>query len=500
MTLQFSLGAVAPESADSACVVVGVYEHGVLTSAAARVDAAASGAIKRQVESGDISGKPGQCTVIFAPAGIAARRVLVVGLGAQKGFDGARFRKACLEASQALAKLPVAEATCYLTETDVPGRDLAWRVRVAALAADHAAYRYTATFKPRDKSPQPTLAAVTFAGDDSAADALAQARAIAEGVRFARDLANLPPNICNPAYIAERAQAFADAHEAVSCTVLDEVAMAQQGFGSLLAVARGSANKPRLIALEYKGGSEGDKPYALVGKGVTFDSGGISLKPGPGMEEMKFDMGGAAGVLGAFVAAVTMGVKLNLVCVVPSVENMPGGDSYRPSDVLTSLSGLTIEVLNTDAEGRLVLADALWYCADRFKPAAMIDLATLTGAIMVALGQHHAGLFCNDDELAGRLAQAGSETHERVWRMPLGPEYDKLIDSKNADMKNVGGRYGGAITAAQFLQRFVKDTPWAHLDIAGTAMGAPSSEIGQSWGTGFGVRLLDRLVHDHYEK
>jgi len=492
MTLQFSLGAVAPESADSACVVVGVYEHGVLTSAAARVDAAASGAIKRQVESGDISGKPGQCTVIFAPAGIAARRVLVVGLGAQKGFDGARFRKACLEASQALAKLPVAEATCYLTETDVPGRDLAWRVRVAALAADHAAYRYTATFKPRDKSPQPTLAAITFAGDDSAADALAQARAIAEGVRFARDLANLPPNICNPAYIAERAQAFADAHEAVSCTVLDEVAMAQQGFGSLLAVARGSANKPRLIALEYKGGSEGDKPYALVGKGVTFDSGGISLKPGPGMEEMKFDMGGAAGVLGAFVAAVTMGVKLNLVCVVPSVENMPGGDSYRPSDVLTSLSGLTIEVLNTDAEGRLILCDALTWTARQYQPQAMVDAATLTGACVVALGKHASGLMSKHDDLAAELLAAGEETLDRAWRLPLWDDYQSQLDSGFADVANIGGKSAGAVTAGCFLSRFTEGQRWAHLDIAGTAW----DEGRKGLATGRPVALLAQWLLD----
>ena len=218
------------------------------------------------------------------------------------------------------------------------------------------------------------------------------------------------------------------------------------------------------------------------------------------METMKSDMSGAAAALAATTAIASLGLPVNVVGYLCAAENMPGGAAQRPSDIITIYGGKTVEVLNTDAEGRLVLADALWYCADRFKPAAMIDLATLTGAIMVALGQHHAGLFCNDDELAGWLAQAGSETHERLWRMPLGPEYDKLIDSKNADMKNVGGRYGGAITAAQFLQRFVKDTPWAHLDIAGTAMGAPSSEISQSWGTGFGVRLLDRLVRDHYEK
>ncbi|MGP1666137.1 MAG: leucyl aminopeptidase family protein, partial [Rhodanobacter sp.] len=332
--------------------------------AAARVDEATGGLIKRQTESGDITGKTGSCTVLYAPDGIAAKRVVVLGLGAQKSFDAARFQKVNHDAARALGKLPVADAMSYLTELDVPGRDNLWRVRAAALATDHAAYRYTATFKPRgNDSKQVQLTQITFAAATDAQAGLAQATAIAEGVRFARDLANLPPNICNPAYIATQAQAFAGAHDKVDCTVLDDVAMEKLGFGSLLAVARGSANKPRLIALEYKGGNEGDKPYAFVGKGVTFDAGGISLKPGAGMEEMKFDMGGAAGVLGAFVAAVKMDLKLNLVCVVPSVENMPDGDSYRPSDVLTSLSGLTIEVLNTDAEGRLILCDALTWTA-----------------------------------------------------------------------------------------------------------------------------------------
>ncbi|HEY1589738.1 MAG TPA: M17 family peptidase N-terminal domain-containing protein, partial [Rhodanobacter sp.] len=337
MTLQFSLGTATPETVDAACVLVGVYEHGMLTSAAARVDSATGGLIKRQVESGDISGKAGSTTVLFAPAGVIARRVLVVGLGSQKSFDAARFQKICIEAARAVSKLPLGDAVSYLTEVDVPGHDSAWRVRVAALASDYATYRYTATFKPRDKSKQPELGSLAFAAGEEAQGGLEQARAIAEGVRFARDLANLPPNICNPSYIAGQAQAFAESTDKVTCKVLDEVEMERLGFGSLLAVGRGSINKPRLIVLEYKGGHEDDKPYAFVGKGVTFDSGGISLKPGAGMEEMKFDMGGAAGVLGAFVAAVKMGLKLNLVCVVPSVENMPDGDSYRPSDVLTSL-------------------------------------------------------------------------------------------------------------------------------------------------------------------
>ncbi len=492
MTLQFSLATAAPETADSACVLVGVYEQGVLTSAAARIDGAIGGAIKRQVESGDISGKAGSTTVLYAPAGIAAKRVLVVGLGTQKGFDAARYQKVAIEAARALGKLPVAEAVSYLAEVDVPGRDAAWRVRTAALATDHAAYRYTATFKPREKSVQPELAGVAFAAGTEAQAGLDQATAIAEGVRFARELANLPPNICNPAHIAAQAQAFADAHDQVSCRVLDHVEMEKLGFGSLLAVGRGSANKPKLIALEYKGGAEGVAPYAFVGKGITFDTGGISLKPGPGMEEMKYDMGGAAGVLGAFVAAVKMGVKLNLVCVVPAAENMPDGDSYRPGDVLTSLSGLTIEVLNTDAEGRLILCDALTWTAQTFKPQALVDAATLTGACVIALGKHASGLFSKHDDLAAELLAAGEHSLDRAWRMPLWDDYQAQLDSGFADVANIGGKSAGAITAACFLSRFAEGQRWAHLDIAGTAW----DEGRKGLATGRPVALLAQWLLD----
>ncbi|OOG47845.1 leucyl aminopeptidase [Rhodanobacter sp. C01] len=492
MTLQFSLGTAAPETVDAACVLVGVYEHGMLTSAAARVDSATGGLIKRQVESGDISGKAGSTTVLFAPAGVTARRVLVVGLGSQKSFDAARFQKICIEAARAVSKLPLGDAVSYLTDVDVPGHDSAWRVRVAALASDYASYRYTATFKPRDKSKQPELGSLAFAAGEEAQGGLEQARAIAEGVRFARDLANLPPNICNPSYIAGQAQAFTEGRDKTSCKVLDEVEMERLGFGSLLAVGRGSVNKPRLIVLEYKGGHEGDKPYAFVGKGVTFDSGGISLKPGAGMEEMKFDMGGAAGVLGAFVAAVKMGLKLNLVCVVPSVENMPDGDSYRPSDVLTSLSGLTIEVLNTDAEGRLILCDALTYTAQTFQPHTLIDAATLTGACVIALGKHATGLMSKHDDLAAELLAAGEETLDRAWRLPLWDDYQAQLDSGFADVANIGGKSAGAITAACFLSRFTDGQRWAHLDIAGTAW----DEGRKGLATGRPVALLAQWLID----
>jgi leucyl aminopeptidase len=491
MTLQFSLAAAAPETADSPCVVVGVYENGLLTSAAARVDGAAGGAIKRQVESGDIGGKAGSVNLLFAPAGVAAQRVLVVGLGAQKTFDAARFQKVNTEAARALGKLPLDGAVSFLTEVDVPGRDAAWRVRTAALAADHAAYRYTATVKPRDAG-KPELAALAFAADAEAQPGLDQAVAIAEGVRFARELANLPPNICTPAYIAAQAQAFADAHDKVACRVLDHDEMEKLGFGSLLAVGRGSANKPKLIALEYRGGAEGDKPYAFVGKGITFDTGGISLKPGPGMDEMKFDMGGAAGVLGGFVAAVKMGLPLNLACVVPSAENMPDGDSYRPGDVLTSLSGQTIEVLNTDAEGRLILCDALTWTAQTFQPQALVDAATLTGACVIALGKHASGLMSKHDDLAAELLAAGEATLDRAWRLPLWDDYQVQLDSGFADMANIGGKSAGAITAGCFLSRFTDGQRWAHLDIAGTAW----DEGRKGMATGRPVALLAQWLID----
>jgi leucyl aminopeptidase len=492
MPLQFSLGSAAPETVDTPCVVVGVYENGLLTSAAARVDSAAGGAIKRQVESGDINGKAGSTTVLFAPEGVQAKRVLVVGLGSQKAFDAARFQKVNVEAVRALARLPIDAAVSFLAEVDVPGRDAAWRVRTAALAADHTTYRYTATFKPREKSSQPELGSITFAGGDDAKSGLDQARAIAEGVRFARELANLPPNICTPAYIAEQAVQFAENQAHVSCKVLDHEEMAKLGFGSLLAVGRGSANKPKLIVLDYKGGAADEKPYAFVGKGITFDTGGISLKPGPGMEEMKFDMGGAAGVLGAFVSAVKMGLRLNLVCVVPAVENMPDGDSYRPSDVLTSLSGLTIEVLNTDAEGRLILCDALTYTAQTFQPQTMIDAATLTGACVIALGKHASGLMSKHDDLAEELLSAGENTLDRAWRLPLWDDYHAQLDSGFADVANIGGKNAGAITAGCFLSRFTEGQRWAHLDIAGTAW----DEGRKGLATGRPVPLLAQWLID----
>jgi len=318
-------------------------------------------------------------------------------------------------------------------------------------------------------------------------------------VEMARTLVNEPPNVLFPEEFANRASELVKL--GVEVEVLDVKAMTKLGMGALLGVGQGSARESRLVAMRWRGAkTKKAKPVAFVGKGVCFDSGGISIKPAAGMEDMKGDMGGAACVVGLMHALARRKAKVNAVGVIALVENMPDGEAIRPGDILTSMSGQTIEVINTDAEGRLLLADVLYYINKRFKPRFMIDLATLTGAIMVALGQEYAGLFANDDKLAERLSKAGEATGERVWRMPLGPEYDKIIDSKFADMKNTGGRYGGSITAAQFLKRFVGETPWAHLDIAGTALGSPQNEINKSWSAGWGVRLLDRLSEDYYER
>ena len=314
---------------------------------------------------------------------------------------------------------------------------------------------------------------------------------------MARELVNEPPNVLYPVEFARRASQLRKL--GVNVEILDVKAMTKLGMGALLGVAQGSTHSGRTVIMRWNGGKRGDQPVAFIGKGVCFDTGGISIKGAASMEDMKGDMGGAACVVGLMHALAARKAKVNVVGAIGVVENMPDGNAQRPGDIVTSMSGQTIEIINTDAEGRLVRADVLWYVAKKFKPKFMVDLATLTGAIMVALGTEYAGLFSNNDELAERLAKVGVETGERVWRMPLGPEYDKLIDSQFADMKNAGVRNGGSITAAQFLQRFVDGTPWAHLDIAGTAMGAPKSEINQSWGSGYGVRLLDRLVADYYE-
>ncbi|MCR9139157.1 MAG: leucyl aminopeptidase [Alphaproteobacteria bacterium] len=386
---------------------------------------------------------------------------------------------------------------------DVPGVETSGQhiadLALGILLRSYSFDTYKTRKKDNDKKGEAGPVSITIVTTHSAAAKrhFAVSKAVASGVELARDLVNEPPNVLGPVEFAKKASDL----EAlgVDVEILTEKEMKKLKMGALLGVAQGAARPARLAIMQWKGGKAKQKPLAFIGKGVVFDSGGISLKPGAGMEDMKGDMGGAAAVIGLMHTLAARKAKANVVALIGLVENMPDGNAQRPGDIVTSMSGQTIEIINTDAEGRLVLADALWYCQDRFKPQFMINLATLTGAILVALGQQHAGLFSNDDALSEQLSSAGGVTQEKVWRMPLGPEYDKMIDSKFADMKNVGGRFAGSITAGQFLQRFVNDTPWAHLDVAGTAMNAPQTDINRSWGSGFGVRLLDQLVKANYE-
>ncbi|HET7301326.1 MAG TPA: leucyl aminopeptidase [Oleiagrimonas sp.] len=491
MTLKFSPVASPIETTATDCAIVGVFENGALSAAAESIDKASQGVLRKRFDAGDISGKPGATHVLYDLAGVAAERVLVVGLGARDAFDAARFKKAASAAARKLAELPVKQAASWLSTLEVDGHDAAWRVRTEALVTDHAAYRYVATLAKRREAAVEKLESLALAGGDDVKTALDQAAAMAEGVRFARELGNMPPNICNPAWLAEQARQFADGHDGVDIDVLERGAMAELGMHSLLAVARGSANAPRLIVLKWNGGKDGDAPYALVGKGVTFDAGGLDIKTAAGMEQMKFDMCGAAGVLGAFVAAVKMRLPVNLVCAVASVENMPDGDSYRPGDVLTTLSGQTVEVLNTDAEGRLILCDTLTY-VQRFKPQAIVDAATLTGACVVALGGHASGLMSKHDDLADELLAAGEATLDRAWRLPLWDDYQSALESAFADFAHLGSRNAGAITAGCFLSRFAEGQRWAHLDIAGTAW----DEGRKGLATGRPVSLLVQWLMD----
>ena len=489
MTLEFSLNRDAPPTLSSDCLVVGVFADGPLSVAAAALDTASGGRLSALAQRGDLPGKPGRTTLLHDLPGVTAPRVLAVGLGERAKFGAPQYLRAVGDAIRALKDGTIANAALALADLEVAGHDTAWTIRQAVIAADHAAYRYVATLGARNKKREPAkLTSIAIVGDDD--HALAQGKAIAAGVKFARELGNLPPNICNPAYLAEQARTFADRFDKASCEVLDEAQMEALGMGSLLAVARGSANRPRLVVLSWKNGGDA-KPYVLVGKGITFDTGGVNLKTQGGIEEMKFDMCGAATVMGTFVSAVGLDLPINLHVVVPAVENAIDGNSYRPSDVITSMSGKTIEVGNTDAEGRLILCDALTY-AERFEPAALVDVATLTGACMVALGTQATGLMSKHDDLAAELLAAGEHVFDRAWRLPLWDEYQSMLDSNFADVYNIGGRWGGAITAGCFLSRFTEGQRWAHLDIAGSASGSGK----MAYATGRPVGLLSQWLLD----
>jgi leucyl aminopeptidase len=453
--------------------------------------------VGRVAAANQFEGKSASTLDILAPQGLAASRLIVVGTGKPSGLKDNDYLKlggavagklrAGNGAVTIIAELPSEAMKPYQSAAIASG------LRLRAYKFD----RYKT--KKKDGEDAALRADILLAVADVAAarKAFVPSAHIVDGVIVARELVNEPPNVLYPVEFARRASQLRKLGVAVE--ILDVNAMKKLGMGALLGVAQGSTQPGRTVIMRWNGGKRGDQPVAFVGKGVCFDTGGISIKPAGSMEDMKGDMGGAACVVGLMHALAARKAKVNAIGAIGLVENMPDGNAQRPGDIVKSMSGQTIEIINTDAEGRLVLADVLWYVAKKFKPKFMVDLATLTGAIMVALGTEYAGLFSNNDELAERLTKVGLVTGERVWRMPLGPEYDKQIDSQFADMKNTGNRHGGSITAAQFLQRFVDDTPWAHLDIAGTAMGAPKSEINHSWGSGYGVRLLERLVAEYYE-
>src|SRR4030081_3681935 len=458
---------------------------------------AAANLVSRAAETNQFKGKSGSTLDILAPEGLKVSRLILVGAGKLSAIKDSDFLKLGGAAAGKLrpgngAVTIIAELPTGAMEPD--------QLAAAAAVIRRRAYKFPRSkTKKKDGEDAALHADVALAVDDvsAARKAFTPGAHIVDGVIMARELVNEPPNVLFPVEFARRAGQLRKL--GVIVEVLDVKAMTKLGMGALLGVAQGSTQPGRTVIMRWNGGKHGDQPVAFIGKGVCFDTGGISIKGAASMEDMKGDMGGAACVVGLMHALAARKAKVNAVGAIGLVENMPDGNAQRPGDIVTSMSGQTIEIINTDAEGRLVLADVLWYVAKKFKPKFMVDLATLTGAIMVALGTEYAGLFSNNDELAERLREVGLATGERVWRMPLGPEYDKQIDSQFADMKNTGTTNGASTSPAAFLQRFVDDTPWAHLDIAGTAMGAAKSEINHSWGSGYGVRLLERLVAEHYE-
>ena len=467
--MEFSTKLGTPEKRTAPCIAVGVYKGHKLSAAAETLDRASKGALREVVRSGDMDGKLGSTLLLYRVPGVTAERVLLVGLGEEAALHDREYRDVARAAVKAAQDTGAGSATLCFTDIRVGGRDSAWKARQVALVAAECAYVFECMkTKKSDPRPLAKIELLTNARDAAAvARGLRQGAATAAGVSLAKDLGNLPANVCTPTYLAEQAGKIA-AEWKLELKVLERKDMEKLGMGSLLSVAQGSRQPPKLIVLNYAGGPKKAKPVVLVGKGITFDTGGISLKPGAEMDEMKFDMCGAASVLGALRACAEMKLRLNVVGIIPATENMPGGAATKPGDIVTSMSGQTIEVLNTDAEGRLILCDALSY-AERFDPAAVVDIATLTGACVIALGHVASGLYSNKDALARELLAAGDEACDRAWHMPLWDDYQEQLKSNFADMANIGGRPAGSVTAACFLSRFAKNFDWAHLDIAGTA-------------------------------
>jgi len=470
--MEFSVKSGNPEKQRTACVIVGVFQSRRLSPAARQLDDASEGFLSALLRRGDMEGETGQTLWLYSVPHTLCERVLLVGCGREKDFDDKVYRKVTETATKALDRSGATEAVSYLTELPIKGRDRQWRLRIAVEAVEDALYRFDKLKSEPETRKRPLRRLVLTVGGRrellAGEQAVREGSAIASGKRLAKDLANLPGNLCTPEYLAEQALQLARMHQQLEVSVLDEDQMSELGMGAMLAVSRGSQLPARLIIMHYRGADPDQRPLGLVGKGITFDSGGISIKPAQAMDEMKFDMGGAASVFGAITACAELQLPINLVGVIAAAENMPDGRAARPGDVITTLSGQTVEILNTDAEGRLVLCDALTYL-QRFEPSAVVDIATLTGSCVVALGHHAHGLLSNSQGLANDLLQAGRTSLDRAWELPLWDDYQEQLKSPVADMANIGGKPAGTITAACFLSRFTKKYRWAHLDVAGTA-------------------------------
>ncbi|WNC71593.1 leucyl aminopeptidase [Thalassotalea psychrophila] len=470
--MEFSVKSGSPEKQRSACIVVGVYEPRRLSAVAEQLDEISGGYISNLLRRGDLEGKSGQMLLLHQVPNILSERVLLVGCGKERELDERQYRQIISKTISTLNETGSMEAVCFLSELHVKGRDTYWKVRQAVEATQDCLYSFN-SLKTRKEEARRPLRKIVFNVPTRrelpmGERAINHGLSIAAGIKVCKDVANLPPNICNPAYLAEQARELATNNDKVNTHVVNEAEMESLGMGSYLAVGRGSVNESLMSVITYNGAGDDSKPIVLVGKGLTFDSGGISLKPGEAMDEMKYDMGGAAGVLGAMNSLVQLDLPINVIGVLAGCENMPDANAYRPGDVLTTMSGQTVEVLNTDAEGRLVLCDALTY-VERFEPELVVDVATLTGACVIALGAHATGLLSSHNPLAHELLNASDQSGDRAWRLPLWDDYADQLDSPFADFTNLGGRAAGTITAGLFLSKFTKKYHWAHLDIAGTA-------------------------------
>ncbi|MFW5426878.1 MAG: leucyl aminopeptidase [Methylophagaceae bacterium] len=491
--MQYLATTTAPSTLETDCIIVAVFEHSELSPSASTLNKQSDGNISRIITRGDITGKPGQTLLLQDVKGITSPRVLLVGCGKKGNTSENNYISAITAMATVLNSSAIRHATSCLAEIDVHARPTEWKVRQTAISTESVLYKYSQT--KSDVKPQDfPLESISFFDESDATQAALSGQAISNGMSLARELSNLPGNICTPTYLAQQAVELASRFDSVTTTILDEAEMADLGMGSLLSVSRGSREPAKLITMSYRGNGDA-RPVVLVGKGLTFDAGGISLKPSQGMDEMKYDMCGGASVFGTLSAIAELNLPINVVGVVPSSENMPDGDANKPGDIVTSMAGKTIEILNTDAEGRLILCDALTYSA-RFDPEVVIDIATLTGAIIVALGSQASGVMANNQELADALLQAGNDSYDRVWQLPIWDDYQQQLDSNFADIANIGGKEAGSVTAACFLSRFTKDFNWAHLDIAGTAW-----KGGKAKGaTGRPVPLLVQFLLNHIAK